>query len=89
MALYAPRHDPPKQWLFYSIFSALSDGTCCRLHFDGEMGRIGEWVNMAFKEICRNIKNRNFHSSNSNYHNYTNLTYKYMFLRVTNKVKLF
>ena len=36
-----PRHDPLKQCSFYSIFSALSDGTCCRLHFDGEMGQIG------------------------------------------------
>ena len=45
--------------------------------------------NMAVMKKCRNIKNRNFHSSNSDYHNYTNLTSKYMFLMVTNKMKLF
>ena len=75
-----PRHDPLKQCLFYSILSDLSDGTCCRLHFDGEMGQIGHFQ-YDRHEKYRNIKSRNFHSSNSNYHNYTNLTSKYMFLK--------
>ena len=53
-----------------------------------------KWVKSAIFNItamkkCRNIKNRNCHRSNSNYHNYTNFTSKYMFLRVTNKMQLF
>ena len=36
-----------KQCFFYSIFSALSDGTCCRLHFDGEIGQIGQIVSAS------------------------------------------
>ena len=88
MALYAPA----------TILRNNAHSIAFFLHF--QMGCVAgcilmeKWVkspifNMAAIKKCRNIKNRNSYSSNSNYHNYTNLTSKYMFLRVTNEMKLF